>query len=441
VASHSGCPGSIFWFFPRTTRVARFAIACASFLASQSTSPAVSARNLSSHVDATPPAELSAPTQTLKGSQDSPKETKEKNNQAPAKPGAADEIVVTAVGDVMLGSTYPDETGGELPPNDGADLLSEVAPFLKLGDVTFGNLEGPLIDDGATEKCEDRVVNCFAFRVPTRYGKYLKAAGFTVLGLANNHALDFGQDGRESSRRTLDSLKLAHSGEIGDIAHLKVKGERVALLAFATYPGAYNLLDLDDAVQAVKDAREHADIVIVSFHGGGEGATHQHVPEGEEIFLGENRGDLRRFTHAMVDAGAGLVIGHGPHVIRGMEIYQGRLIAYSLGNFATYGRFNLKAEDGLSLILEAHLGMDGAFRGGRVYPIKQEKPGGPKLDPEMSILPILRELSWADFIGTGVECDDKGFLAPEPAKRYECLDVPDPEQSAAVSESCGWVIP
>ena len=324
-----------------------------------------------------------------------------------------EEIVFAAVGDVMLGTTFPDSSGFDLPPNDGADILQEVTPILRLGDVTFGNLEGPLVDGGISAKCHGKKLGtCYAFRVPTRYGKYLKEAGFSVMGLANNHAMDFGAEGRSSSRQVLDSLGIAHSGEVGDIAHLTVKGKKIAVIAFATYPNAYNLLDLDDALQVIREARAQADIVIVSFHGGAEGATHQHVASGDETFLGEDRGDLRKFAHAAIDAGAHVVVGSGPHVVRGMEVYQGKLIAYSLGNFATYGPFNLSGESGLSLILEAHLGMDGTFRGGRVHPVKQEKPGGPKLDAEMRIVPILRELSASDFGMNAVQVTDDGKLLP-----------------------------
>ncbi|HLJ30678.1 MAG TPA: CapA family protein [Candidatus Angelobacter sp.] len=331
-------------------------------------------------------------------------------------PQQPEEIVFVAVGDVMLGTTFPDESGGDLPPKDGAEILQEVTPILKLGDVTFGNLEGPLVDGGVSAKCRGkRAGTCYAFRVPTRYGKYLKEAGFTVMGLANNHAMDFGQEGRTSSRQTLDALGIAHSGEVGDIARLTVKGRKVTVIAFATYPNAHNLLDQDEALQTIRDARAEADIVIVSFHGGAEGATHQHVPAGDETFLGEDRGDLRKFAHAAVEAGAQVVVGSGPHVVRGMEIYQGKLIAYSLGNFATYGPFNLSGENGLTLILEAHLGPDGTFLGGHVHPVKQEKPGGPRLDSAQSILPILRDLSSIDFGANSVKVSDDGGLLP-PAK-------------------------
>jgi capsule synthesis protein PGA_cap len=347
------------------------------------------------------------------------------------------EIVLTAVGDVMLGTTFPDETAG-LPPNDGADILKEVTPLLRRGDIVFGNLEGPLVDGGESAKCRGKKLGtCFAFRVPTRYGAHLKDAGFTVMGLANNHAMDFGQDGRTSSRQVLDSLGIAHSGEIGDIARLTVKELKVELIAFATYPGAYNLLDLDAALSAIKQARSEGDLVIVSFHGGAEGATHQHVADGDEKFLGEDRGDLRRFTHAAIDAGAQVVIGSGPHVVRGMEIYQGKLIAYSLGNFATYGPFNLNGENGISLILEAHLAPDGSFLYGQVYPVKQEKPGGPKLDPAMSILPILRSLSIADFHQNAITVGPRGELWLPGVAVPDRSNAPDMLEQRFGTRPCG----
>ena len=96
-------------------------------------------------------------------------------------PRAEAPIALAAVGDVMLGSTFPDETGGLLPPEDGALLLREVTPLLERADVTFGNLEGPLVDGGTSEKCaRSKPGRCYAFRVPTRYGRHLADAGFDV---------------------------------------------------------------------------------------------------------------------------------------------------------------------------------------------------------------------------------------------------------------------
>ena len=96
------------------------------------------------------------------------------------------------------------------------------------------------------------------------------------------------------------------------------------------------LLDYELAERTVAEFAEIHDVVIVSFHGGAEGATVMHVPFTEEEYYGEPRGDVALFAHRMVDAGADLIVGHGPHVVRGIERYKDRLIAYSLGNFATF---------------------------------------------------------------------------------------------------------
>jgi poly-gamma-glutamate capsule biosynthesis protein CapA/YwtB (metallophosphatase superfamily) len=321
-------------------------------------------------------------------------------------------LVVAAVGDIMLGSTYPDARG--LPPRDGADVLRAVTPLLSHADLTFGNLEGPLCDSGTTKKCGP---NSHAFRVPTRFGRHLKAAGFDVLSLANNHAGDFGPAGREETRRTLDFLGITHAGggHQDDVGRLTVNGSRIAVVAFATNPISLNLNDIKAASAAVTAAARTADIVIVSFHGGGEGAARQHVPYGPEMYLGERRGDLRRFAHAVVDAGADLVLGHGPHVVRGMEIYQRRLIAYSLGNFATYGGFSLSGPAGLSLILEARLSpATGEFLGGRVHSLKQPWPGGPIPDPTGSVIPVAARLSREDFGPVAVRFAADGTISPPP---------------------------
>jgi hypothetical protein len=323
----------------------------------------------------------------------------------------ADEIVIMGTGDIMLGSTYPDSSGGSLPPDDGAGVLTEVAPYLAAADIAFGNLEGPLVDGGSTGKCSAKSTRCYAFRVPTRFGKNLKDAGYDIMSLANNHALDFGVEGRNSSVKTLDDLGIAHSGEVGDIARMVVKGKKVSLIAFANYGVSYNMNNLAAAVEYVKEEVAKADIVIVSFHGGGEGASRQHVAEGVETFLGENRGDLRKFSRAVIDAGADLVLGHGPHVMRGIEIYNDRLIAYSLGNFATYGGMNLSGPSGLTAILEVRLQLDGSFKSGQLHPAKQVRPGGPKLDPAGEVIPVMQDLTKADFPTSGAKIGDDGSIS------------------------------
>ncbi|HKS26706.1 MAG TPA: CapA family protein [Pyrinomonadaceae bacterium] len=325
------------------------------------------------------------------------------------KTQTAEQISIAAVGDIMLGSTNPPDRG--LPPEDGAKMLAEVAPTLSAADIAFGNLEGPMLDGtGKSAKCGPTSRLCYAFRVPTRYGKHLKDAGFDLLSLANNHASDFGLEGRLSTKRVLQQLGIAHAGaDRTDIPYLNVKGRKIGVVAFATNEVSYNLNDIAAARRVVQQVAQKADIVIVSFHGGAEGAAAQNVPYGPETFLDAPRGNLREFTHAVVDAGADLVLGHGPHVVRGMEIYRNRLIAYSLGNFAFYS-FPFKGPTALSMILEVSLAADGAFAGGTVHPLIQVGQSGPRPDKDGSVLSVLRQLSATDFGSTAVKVAEDGTI-------------------------------
>lgn len=332
-------------------------------------------------------------------------------------PKTSDSITIAAVGDVMLGSPFPNDS--RMPPNDGADMLKEVTPLLSAADIAFGNMEGPIVDGGVSEKCgtpkPGEPVRCFAFRMPTRFAKNLKAAGFDVMSVANNHASDFGDEGRASTRRTLDALGIKHAGSDRiqySTTYLDVKGLRVAFVGFAHNNIVPNVNDLDTARRLVQEADKKADIVVVSFHGGAEGTGVEHVAKQTEIFLGEKRGNLPLFAHTVIDAGADLVLGHGPHVVRGMEIYRDRLIDYSLGNFATYGWFKLEAETALTVILEARLDASGKFIGGKLYSARQEGLGIPVLDSSGTAIKKIRSLSMADFGPTAPTILDDGTISP-----------------------------
>lgn len=330
----------------------------------------------------------------------------------PAPPAGA-RLRVRAVGDVMMGSDFPEPP--LMPESDGATYFAGVADLLKDADLTFVNLEGPLCDGGTTNKCKEGSY-CFAFRTPTRYARYLKDVGVDLASTANNHANDFGEACRLQTEEALQPLGIAWSGRHGTVATVSRNGLEIAMIGFHSADSSHNLNDTDTAVALVRGLAARHDLVIVSFHGGAEGSKALHVPEGSEMFYGENRGDLRRFTHAVVDAGADLVIGHGPHVPRALEVYRDRLIAYSLGNFATYGRFNLDGNLGVSLVLEAELDAQGRFIGGRILPTLQEGEGVPKPDPEARSITLIRELSLADFPGTAPQITDEGRVSPTARK-------------------------
>jgi hypothetical protein len=327
--------------------------------------------------------------------------------QVPSDEPAA--LRIRAVGDVMMGTDFPSEK--YLPPQNGVRFFERVRPLLLNADLTFANLEGPFLDGGSTAKC-DPGENCYAFRTPTRYGRYLDEIDLDLASIANNHARDFGRRGQRSTTQMLDSLGIAWSGPPGTTALRRVErnGLRVGLAAFHTAQTSNYLNDHDRAAWLVDSLARESDVTVVSFHGGAEGADAQHVPDTMEIFYGEKRGHLRAFTHRVIDAGADLVLGHGPHVPRGMEVYRERLIAYSLGNFATYGRFNLSGPLGVGMVLEASLDRKGRFLRGRLLATRQLGEGVPAPDPGNRAVRLVRSLSAEDFPKRGVLVAGDGLL-------------------------------
>jgi Bacterial capsule synthesis protein PGA_cap len=316
-------------------------------------------------------------------------------------------LTVAMVGDMMLGTDYPQN---HLPDDDGASFLAAVAPILRAADIAIGNLEGVLLDGGTPAKTCTNPAACYLFRSPSRYAQHFVNAGFDVLSLANNHARDFGEDGRTATMRTLDEYGILHSGREGDFASLTVHRLRVAVLAYAVTQESNLLHDYAKAADTIARYAASHDIVVVSFHGGAEGGNVERVPFAEEEHYGEPRGDVARFGRLVVDAGADLVFGHGPHVVRGMELYKDRLIAYSLGNFATYYGISVADLKGVAPILEVSLDYQGRFQSGHIHSTVQVRPGGPQLDPTQRVLRVIRDLSMADFGDTGLVFGTDGSL-------------------------------
>lgn len=322
-------------------------------------------------------------------------------------------ITIAAVGDMMLGTDYPEN---HLPDDDGVSFLADVTPALEAADITFGNLEGVLVDGGEPGKKCSNPNACYLFRSPSRYVDHYKKAGFDVMSLANNHARDFGEAGRLASMQTLANAGIHHSGLEGDFATMEFDGLKVAVLAYAVTRNSNLLLDYDLARATVAGFAGTNDIVIVSFHGGAEGRDVTHLPFAEEEYFGEPRGDVVMFSRLMVDAGADLVIGHGPHVVRAMENYKDRLIAYSLGNFATYYGISVEGIKGIAPILEVTLDADGVFVEGIIHSTEQLRPAGPSMDPEQKALSLMRDLSAEDFGTPGISFGEDGTIQPTPRK-------------------------
>lgn len=316
-------------------------------------------------------------------------------------PAQKDTISIVAVGDMMLGSAYPSKSN--LPPDDAVGSFKQVADYLK-GDIVFGNLEGCFLNQGKSTKCKDTIGNsCFAFRMPERYAGIYKNAGFNLLSVANNHVGDFGLKGRKRSTEILDSLAINYAGLISHPYSIFEKdGVKYGFCAFAPNENTVSINNIDSAKALVAFLKKQVNVVIVSFHGGGEGARFEHVPRTNEIFYKENRGNVYAFSHAVIDAGADIVIGQGPHVTRAVEVYKNKFIAYSLGNFCTYGMFSLKGPNGFAPLLTIKLNSKGDFLYADVLSVKQDKIKRLTIDENHTAMGKIISLTNADFPGHGL---------------------------------------
>ena len=307
----------------------------------------------------------------------------------------------------MMGTTFPSVM---LPANDGRDLFRDAKDILTRTDLTVGNLEGAICDGGRSTKGNGP--NSYSFRTPTSYGHLLKEAGYDFMSMANNHANDFGEEGILSTELVLREQGILFSGIAGRIesAVIERKGMKIGLCAFGHNSYTLKHTDLNTVGRIVDELVNSCDLVIVSFHGGAEGRTKSHLPYGPETFLGENRGSLRQLAHFCIDHGADVVYGHGPHVVRGVEVYKDRFIAYSLGNFCTPYNVSLTGISGYAPVIEITIDGDGSFKSGKIHPFLQTRGIGPRYDAAGSVVKEIRQLSLTDLPQSQAEIDREGTI-------------------------------
>jgi poly-gamma-glutamate capsule biosynthesis protein CapA/YwtB (metallophosphatase superfamily) len=319
---------------------------------------------------------------------------------------AAASVTIAVVGDTMLGNT-PD-----LPPDPATYLDGVKSTLDRNAQIVFGNLEGTLTTS-TISKCGARsgpAENCFAFRNPPADARYLRQAGFTILNDANNHAFDFGASGQAQTVTAIHAAGLAQVGLPGEITLVRKNGVKIAFVAFAPYNYDASLLDLPAARALIKRAVGEANIVVVYMHAGAEGPDADHVTGHEEYFLGEDRGNAEAFAHMAIDLGASLVVASGPHVLRGMQFYQHHLIAYSVGNFASYGDFSTEGDLDMSVILHVTLSSAGRFERARIYPIEFTGTGRPV--PGGGAVAFVARLASQDFGSSAARILPSGVITP-----------------------------
>jgi poly-gamma-glutamate capsule biosynthesis protein CapA/YwtB (metallophosphatase superfamily) len=308
--------------------------------------------------------------------------------------------------------------GGDIALTGNADarVFAGIRRYLRRADLVVGNLEGTLAVGGAPKCSGPAASGCFTFRGSPVWAATLKRAGFTVLNVANNHALDYGAEAQSETLGALRHARILHQGLPGQIAYVRKGRVKVALIGCAPYRWSQSLLDVVGTARLVRKAAKHADVVIVYMHAGAEGTGAEHVGGVDEAYLGESRGNAREFAHAMVRAGADLVFGSGPHVLRGIEWYGKRLIAYSLGNLAGTHTLSTFGSLGESALLHVTLDERGRFQAGSIVPVRLVGTGTPVYDPRGASIARIRALSHADFGARAIRIASSGRLAaPRPA--------------------------
>lgn len=333
-------------------------------------------------------------------------------------PAAPRNYSVVGVGDIMMGSDWPQPgLDPRITPGASAEAVigPELARLFATSDVVFGNFEGTIHTSSLGAKACSNPRVCYTFRSPPFHADYLRRAGFTLVSNANNHSRDFGETNRAETYRNLSAAGMAVAG--ADLPSMRIgvqtlaDGRRFSLVAFGHNPGLLQVNEYARIAEVVGEAARRSDVVVVSCHIGAEGASHDRVTRAPELFLNENRGDPFRFARTAIDAGADIVFCHGPHVPRAIDVYRGRFIAYSLGNFWTYGRFNLSGPSGLAPIARLEVSATGALVSARIVSARQERPGGPMLDPSNAAAARIGELTLRDLPESGVRVAADGSVS------------------------------
>ena len=323
-------------------------------------------------------------------------------------------VTVAFTGDIMMGTTYPDSLHGTgLPANDGKHIFDDVKEIISSADFAGGNLEGSFLEGPGKRRPMTNPRTYFIFRMPPKYVNNLLEAGYDFVGIANNHINDFGEPGRESTMKTLRDAGLAHAGlkDKCEIAYVERNGVKYGVAQVGHGMNNVDVNNIEEVKRVVSEMRKNADIVILSFHGGAEGSAHTHVPGKLEYYVGEQRGDVKAMAHAAIDAGADVVFGHGPHVVRAAELYKDHIIFYSLGNFCTPYRMGIAGLTGQAPVAVVELGMDGKFKSGKIHSFIQQRGLGPRKDAGNSAAKQIRTLSLQDFPDSPLIIAEDGTLS------------------------------
>ena len=237
-------------------------------------------------------------------------------------------ITISAAGDCTLGTDENFDQSRSLnayyDENGPAYFLQSVKPIFEADDLTIVNMEGTLTESTS------RMDKTFAFKGPADYTKILTEGSVEAANLANNHSRDYGEQSYTDTIAALDAAGIVNFG-YDRTAVMDVNGVKVGLVG--TYELAEGMGCEEEMIANIKAVEDQgAQIIIVSFHWGIE---RENYPDETQVSL----------AHSAIDHGADLVLGHHPHVLQGIEVYNGKNIVYSLGNFCFGGNSNPSDKD------------------------------------------------------------------------------------------------
>lgn len=295
---------------------------------------------------------------------------------------------------------------GDIAPDTEAsfETFERVLYYTREPDVLLGNFEGVVTDGTLTKRrCIPDDKTCWIFRGDTGFIEVLKRVGFDAVNLANNHMRDYEIPGEEQTRSFLLDASVPAVGN-GELVLVKKQDVIIGLI------GAYlhGRHDYSDIVPLVQKSNQTADITVVMMHGGEEGRHARHTYDKDEYHKGYFRGNLYGFAHDMVDNGADLVLGSGPHVLRGIEKYRNSLIVYSMGNF--YGtEFSTDGVLAASGIFTTTFDENFDIVDAQLVPLTISEAGIPSIDHSRASIDFVNNLSQEDFDNNAVLFDENGF--------------------------------
>lgn len=324
-------------------------------------------------------------------------------------------LTLALTGDMMMGTDFPETPpGAYLPSDSGKHIMKDFEKITRRVDIAAGNLEGALGRAGKPKKCYNPSL-CFTFRMPAYFKYRLKEAGFDYMNMANNHMGDFGKEGLLNGLKELESVDIAGGGIKGErpYAILERNGLKVGFCGFSTNDFCPKVTNTKELKEILAEMRPKCDIIVVSMHAGAEGSAYTHVPRKDEIFHGWPRGNVYDFAHTAIDNGADVVWGHGPHVLRGAEVYNDRLILYSLGNFCTPYRMGLSGSTAQAALAEVKVDSEGKFLDGTIHSYIQKRGAGPLIDSNHASARQIKKLSEEDFPESPLRISSEGALTKD----------------------------